>query len=194
MVFNLLVAVSLVALLAYMEVRARSSRVEGRKGGYSRSFRQGVVLLPLAVGVLILLQLAGIIHADIAVPSGVRHTLVFCGYVLFWSALGLLVWARESLGIHWAHAADFQVIPGQALVTDGPYRFIRHPIYTSLLLLFVGAELLVGSWLILLVVPLAVLVYWQARKEELLLAKPFGQTYADYVQSTGMFLPRFSPR
>jgi protein-S-isoprenylcysteine O-methyltransferase Ste14 len=127
-------------------------------------------------------------------PPGVAAALLALGQLCFWASILLAVWARESIGLHWAHAADFQIVPGQDLVTDGPYRYVRHPLYLSLFLVFLSAELSVASYGIVLALPLLWFMGWQARKEDLLLARHFGELYADYASRTGRFLPRFGSR
>jgi len=112
------------------------------------------------------------------------------GHIALWSGVILAVWAREALGAHWAHAAEYQVLPGQELVTDGPYRWIRHPMYTAFLVIFLGTEIMLGSWLISLSIPLYVFMIWQTRKEERVLEESFGEQYRHYQRRTGMIFPR----
>ncbi len=76
------------------------------------------------------------------------------------------------------------------VVTTGAYRFIRHPLYGSLLLLGLGAFLKSPSeYGLVLVILLAVFLYATARVEEVDNLKRFGQTYADYMEATRMFIP-----
>jgi protein-S-isoprenylcysteine O-methyltransferase Ste14 len=80
---------------------------------------------------------------------------------------------------------------GTGLVTTGPYRFVRHPIYLGLSLLAMGEALAFSSW------PAVVLVFfaivptfaWRARAEEKLLSRTFGERYAVYRQRTKMIIP-----
>jgi protein-S-isoprenylcysteine O-methyltransferase Ste14 len=76
-----------------------------------------------------------------------------------WLGLATRVWAIAALG--GAFRATVEVDPGQAVVSTGPYRWIRHPSYLGLLLIVAGFGLAVGNWLSLaacLVLPLPALV------------------------------------
>ena len=78
------------------------------------------------------------------------------------------------------------------LVKTGPYRWIRHPIYTAYLINYVGGGLLTGN-LVLTVVPVvmfAILVAIRMGQEEEMLKEQFGEDYCEYLEHTGRLLPR----
>lgn len=125
-----------------------------------------------------------------------------------WSALPLLLWLRivgiavglagniffvwthRSLGGSWAPAGVDVNGEGHPLVTHGPYRWIRHPMYTTMLLLGVSFFLISGSWFILLFwVVNFILLAKQSRKEEDALVERYGQDYTTYMQTTPRFIP-----
>jgi protein-S-isoprenylcysteine O-methyltransferase Ste14 len=84
----------------------------------------------------------------------------------------------------------------QVLVETGPYRWIRHPIYTAYLMNYVGGGLLAGN-LILTLVPVtmyAILVAIRMGKEEAVMRETFGQAYAEYEERTGRLCPRVRRR
>jgi protein-S-isoprenylcysteine O-methyltransferase Ste14 len=102
----------------------------------------------------------------------------------------LLVWASVQLGRFLMHEAA--VREDHALVESGPYRFVRHPIYTGYLALLLGsgvASLNVCLWLLWPVSLLGILI--QAASEERLLGDKFGQEYERYIRRTGQLIPRF---
>jgi protein-S-isoprenylcysteine O-methyltransferase Ste14 len=79
---------------------------------------------------------------------------------------------------------------GHAVVKKGTYRYIRHPLYASRTIIYLGAFLFFEDLLFLfLFLSLALLVYFQAKSEEKLLTKVFGEEYTSYQAATGMFLP-----
>jgi len=79
------------------------------------------------------------------------------------------------------------------LVTHGPYRWIRNPLYTAAGFIFTGLGLVAASWFLIAAAALAVvLVRLRLPKEEAQLEDRFGQEYRDYVSRTGRFLPRWS--
>jgi protein-S-isoprenylcysteine O-methyltransferase Ste14 len=84
----------------------------------------------------------------------------------------------------------------QVLVETGPYRWIRHPIYTAYLMSYLGGGLL-SSNLVLTAVPLTMygtLVATRMRREEKVMEEQFGQRYPDYEKRTGRLLPRIKSR
>jgi protein-S-isoprenylcysteine O-methyltransferase Ste14 len=102
----------------------------------------------------------------------------------------LLVWASVVLGRLMVHEAA--VREDHALIQNGPYRFVRHPVYTGYLALLLGsgvASLNVCLWLLWPVSLLGILI--QADSEEQLLRERFGRDYERYVRRTGRLLPRF---
>jgi protein-S-isoprenylcysteine O-methyltransferase Ste14 len=78
------------------------------------------------------------------------------------------------------------------LCTTGPYRFVRHPIYSgSILLGFTGVSLLFNSWILLLAPILQYFVLSKlVRKEEAMMTTVFGDRYREYASHTGCILPR----
>ncbi len=82
---------------------------------------------------------------------------------------------------------------GHELIRSGPYRNIRHPIYTGILLALLGTAVAVGEVRGLLAVAVAWFsFYTKARREESFLTQEFGGRFAEHRRHTGMFLPRLS--
>ncbi len=80
---------------------------------------------------------------------------------------------------------------GHELIRTGPYRTIRHPIYTGILLALLGTAVAMGEMRGLLAVAVAWLsFYWKARREESFLTQEFGEKFEAHAKQTGMFLPR----
>jgi protein-S-isoprenylcysteine O-methyltransferase Ste14 len=106
-------------------------------------------------------------------------------------ALVLMPWAARALGD--SYAPGPALLRGQALVVDGPFRWIRHPIYSAVTALWLGAALGTLNWLLLLLWPfLTIGVLKQAQAEEQMLRDQFGARYDDYAAATGRLFPRFS--
>ena len=80
--------------------------------------------------------------------------------------------------------------PASALITDGPYRFSRHPSYVALTLLYTGVTLLLNNgWALILVVPLLLVMdQWVVRKEERHLEVKFGEEYRRYKSAVRRWL------
>jgi protein-S-isoprenylcysteine O-methyltransferase Ste14 len=104
--------------------------------------------------------------------------------------LGLLValWARFSLGTNWSATVTLRT--GHQLVERGPYRYIRHPIYTGMLLMFAGTALAIRTPAGLLAVLIIFLGHWwKFRREEALLLRHFPDTYPAYRARTKALIP-----
>ena len=109
------------------------------------------------------------------------------GLALFLLGLALAVWARVHLAANWGTPMTQKDDP--ELVTSGPYRWVRHPIYTGILAAGAGtAVALDWSWLV--AVGLAAVYFaYAARVEERFLAERFPDAYPAYRRSTKMLLP-----
>ena len=110
------------------------------------------------------------------------------------TALGMLfsIWARVSLGRNWS--GNVVLKQGHELVSTGPYAFVRHPIYTGLLVALTGTALYDGRWRALLGLVLFAIGFWlKARSEEDLLEREFGEEYHSYRARTPMLIPSLRP-
>ena len=106
------------------------------------------------------------------------------------AAAGLLfaVWARRHLGRNWSGIVA--VKQGHELVVSGPYSYARHPIYTGLLLAFIGSALALGEWRGLLAVLVVLLALWRKlRLEERWMLEQFGEEYRAYSGRVAALVP-----
>ena len=113
------------------------------------------------------------------------------GLSLWFVGMGLAGWAARALGR--SMTVEIQVAEGQRLVQEGPYAWIRHPIYTANVTAAVGLALLYLSPPLLgLVVVIGALATYRGRLEDEFLRSPraFGDAYTAYAERTGRFLPR----
>jgi len=100
-----------------------------------------------------------------------------------------IAWAQQHLG----NNVTTTVITrdNHQLITTGPYRWVRHPLYTGGIVFFTALALIMGSWLIALAALLGLcLLLLRLPKEEAMLAARFGDAYRTYQQRTGAFIPR----
>ena len=102
----------------------------------------------------------------------------------------LAVWARFRLGRNWSGAVTVKV--GHELIRTGPYHFVRHPIYTGLLLAMLGTGIVRARLFAAIAFALLFAGFWvKLRTEEQFMRKTFGREYEDYYQTTGALVPRF---
>jgi protein-S-isoprenylcysteine O-methyltransferase Ste14 len=119
------------------------------------------------------------------VPDG--RILPLLGAVLVAAALGFALWARVHLGGNWSGLVTLK--EGHALVRTGPYRVVRHPIYTGLLLAVIGTAAAIGEWRGVLALACALVgLVIKIRAEEALMRRTFPE-YAAYRKTTAALIP-----
>jgi protein-S-isoprenylcysteine O-methyltransferase Ste14 len=119
-------------------------------------------------------------------PASLLVTVI--GLALQLMCLLLAVWARQCLGRNWSGKIAIKV--DHVLVRRGPYRLLRHPIYSALLGMYAGTAVVWGELHGLIGLALAVLAYLRkVRLEEANLAKAFGAEYRDYRSKTWALFP-----
>jgi protein-S-isoprenylcysteine O-methyltransferase Ste14 len=156
------------------------SAASAKEGSHPR--RSRLPRLLIIVLVIVLLRVFG--AGRLAIDDPILETL---GAVLFLAGLGMAVWARLYLGRNWGMPMTRKDEP--ELVTSGPYRLVRHPIYSGILLAMLGTALATDLyWLIVLIVMGTYFLY-SARVEEKLMADIFPNTYPSYKASTKMLIP-----
>jgi protein-S-isoprenylcysteine O-methyltransferase Ste14 len=103
--------------------------------------------------------------------------------------LGLTIWARTTLGSHFSGGVALKA--DHKLVQAGPYRRMRHPIYSGLILEGIGMVLCAATWSSLLGALLIVITFeLHTRREDLFLASEFGPAFHAYRGNTGRLFPR----
>jgi protein-S-isoprenylcysteine O-methyltransferase Ste14/uncharacterized membrane protein YdjX (TVP38/TMEM64 family) len=160
--------------------RERSRGVDRR-----RDYRTPVLANFAAFGLFFALMIAFVGSADgpVALP------LAVCGCLLAVAGSALVVRSRRELGSAWSFVP--MVVRCTGLVTTGPYRLVRHPIYLGLVLLATGEALAFGSWPALMIVLSGIVptFAWRAHAEEALLCQTFGESYALYRKQTKIIIP-----
>lgn len=150
-----------------------------------------VLILQKLVGIPFFLSLiaylvepAWMSWSQLEIPAGVR-----------WSGLPIALLALIGLPWMFGHLGA-NITPTAAarreaqLVTSGPYRYIRHPLYTFGSLFWLGLGLIMASWLVLLFAVLAFsLMTWRTSREEAALVEKFGDEYRRYMARTPRYLP-----
>jgi protein-S-isoprenylcysteine O-methyltransferase Ste14 len=121
--------------------------------------------------------------------SSIAPLLALSGSLLALAGAYLVFRSRTELGPAWSFLPGADRHTG--LVTTGPYRMVRHPIYLGLTLLALGQALAFASWPACLIVLSAIIpsFAWRARTEEILLGRIFGEPYAAYRRRTKMIIP-----
>jgi protein-S-isoprenylcysteine O-methyltransferase Ste14 len=109
------------------------------------------------------------------------------GMALFLMGLGLAVWARVYLGRNWGTPMSEKV--DAELVTTGPYRYIRNPIFSGLILAAIGTTVAVSRYWVVAVVLMGAYFFYSATVEEHTMERLFPNTFPAYKRSTKMLIP-----
>lgn len=148
-----------------------------------------VYWLPLLIAVLLLGPGDWFGHSLLREQFVPHTTLVYSiGLGLAVCGALLAISSRVMLGRNWS--ATVQLKQDHELITSGPYRLVRHPIYTGLLALFLGNAVMVGDWRGLLAVAIVFVSFWRKlRLEEAWLTRHFGEPYRLYQERTKALIP-----
>ena len=115
-----------------------------------------------------------------------NSTSAFIGVMLTVLGIGYAIWARVHLGRNWSPIPN--VKEDHELITSGPYRLVRHPIYTGIMTATLGTGFVIPLWFLVFVVMTAVFI-WRVIVEEDLMTKQFPNQYPEYKKRTWAFVP-----
>jgi protein-S-isoprenylcysteine O-methyltransferase Ste14 len=180
---RVLIAFCWVALILYWTRSAGTAKpaVE-EQSAESRAERYCVWLA------FLLMLVAGIFPHLAALPGRRAREAAWAGVAVCAAALAFAIWARRTLGAEWSQ--DVELKQGHRLIVRGPYRLVRHPIYTAHLLMALGAAITFGTWLgYAAVVSFFVGFRVKLAQEEELLSRNFPEEYPEYKKRTWALLP-----
>lgn len=192
--FRLLTAL-LLLLVASISIYSRH-KAERQGGKLNKTEGQGVIVGLRLLGLIAILPLFGylinpawVAWARWDVPAWLRWAAAI-------SALGTvpaIYWLFVTLGVNISPSQTTR--QNHRLITTGPYRWIRHPLYTLGAIFFSAITLLTGLWWLGAGLALGfVVLLWRTRREEAWLITTFGDEYRAYMARTGGYLPRWRLR
>jgi protein-S-isoprenylcysteine O-methyltransferase Ste14 len=172
--------------LAYWRISASDVKPVQR---HESSGSRAAHLLPLLIAALLLWWPdhpdGGWLFSRILPPT---ESGFWIGALLTAAGLGLSAWARVHLGRNWS--ATVTVKQGHELIRTGPYARVRHPIYTGVVLAFVGTAIAVGEWRGVLAVAIETVAFARKlRLEERWMSETFGEDYRGYRARTAALIP-----
>jgi len=183
-----IVAILWVAWLAYWMLSSRDAKETVRSE--TRRSRTSYVVPLVAAGFL--LSVRRIPFSNVSVRWYTPHLPALATQVACVAAgLGFAVWARQHLGRNWSGTVTIK--DDHRLVRTGPYRFVRHPIYTGILVAFLGMAVGAGTWTSALACALAVVAFVRkSRLEEQFMIDQFGAQYEEYRSEVPALVPRLA--
>ncbi len=137
----------------------------------------------------------GIVLLFFAEPGGYNTVVIprnavtgWLGAVVVVLGLAAAIWSRRTIAENWSSDVEFK--QGHKLVQQGPYRFVRHPIYTSILLMCLGAAIGRGSSAAFAALPCVFAGFWiKLRQEERLMERHFPDDYPAYKARVRALIP-----
>lgn len=147
------------------------------------------MLFPIWVTALILYILypAWMTWAALPFPAWLRWMGVSLGII----SLLLFIWAQHILGKY--YSPQLEIKESHSLVTNGPYRWIRHPMYSAYFLFLIAIAIVPANLLIAVINSIWLArLYARIGREEQMMMDQFGDEYRTYMQNTGRLYPRFT--
>lgn len=137
------------------------------------------------------LSYLGWIRLPWSISQTVRTWMLVAGSLFYFPGMLFVLWGRMSLGKNYFVSTGFgaRLFQGHALVTDGPFAIVRHPMYVGLIACAVGALLIYFTWTTLLFTCFAPFTLIRARREETALAAEFGEQWQEYCRCVPPFFP-----
>ncbi|MFZ2804163.1 MAG: isoprenylcysteine carboxylmethyltransferase family protein [Patescibacteria group bacterium] len=173
-----------IAFFAYWAIKAPSAKKTVERQSLSQRF---IVTASLVLSFIILEGAVPVAALNIRlIPETAAWGIIGC--VVCAVGLAVAIWARYTLGTNWSGIVTFK--ENHELITNGPYAYVRHPIYTGLLLMIIGTGLVFGraNGLVAFVVCLAGFWY-KLSIEEKLMTKHFPDTYPAYKKKVKALIP-----
>lgn len=172
-----------VAFFAYWGFASRNQAPTQRSESMGSTYlHQGLLAAAL---LLLFMQLSGL--SGWFIPQRF-HAAVAIGAIVQGAGMSLAIWARRHLGRNWS--AEVRIGVDHELVRTGPYRWIRHPIYTAMLGMFTGTAIASSQYHALLGVVILFFAYIRkTRLEEEILSRTFPTDYAAYRRGTWRLIP-----
>jgi protein-S-isoprenylcysteine O-methyltransferase Ste14 len=176
---DIIIGVGWIVFWAYWLAMAVTAKAGQSRWRQFAGVRVGIILV-----ILLLLRLR-ILKGHGAATS--NPWLLGIGLAIFVLGLALAVWARVHLGRNWGMPMSQKADP--ELVTTGPYRRVRHPIYSGILLGMAGTAVAVSPYWLIAVAVLGAYFLFSAVSEEHTMTKLFPDAYPPYKRATKMLIP-----
>jgi protein-S-isoprenylcysteine O-methyltransferase Ste14 len=179
-----LISICWIIFLVFWLVAARSTKSTAEQAGWHGwlAYR-----LPLAIAIALLMSSFGIPALEMPMIASTPMIRILAG-LLCVTGLLIAIWARAALGSNWSSSVTLK--QDHELVTRGPYRFVRHPIYTGLLFMLLSTALISGRFGAMAGLAFGFIGLWiKLRQEEALMMRHFPADYPIYKAHSKALVP-----
>ena len=185
-VFQRIILVFWLFFIVYWAISAVGAK---RSVGGNAWWKQSLLRLCIVVLLLVAFRIPWVGHSlhVVQLHQTGNWLLGAIGAALVCLGIGLAVFARVYLGRNWGMPMSKKEDP--ELVTGGPYAFVRHPIYTGIILAMLGSTIGEAIYWVLPLILFGAYFFYSARREEELMREQFGAHYQDYMRRTKMIVP-----
>lgn len=178
-IYKNLIGILWLAFLIYWSISARGVKRDAYR---ERGWWLSLIILWLAATIV------GSIWPVLSVPQFPQTgALRIVAVIMTLLGMGFAIWARMHLGKNWS--SQPAVKEGHELITSGPYRFVRHPIYTGITFAFLAVPLLDGVVWDFFVLAIIIVFVRRIRTEERLMTEQFPDQYPAYKKRTKALIP-----
>ena len=181
--FNLLIKICWLLFMVVWVIFSFNAKknVQNNNQRQSSFIRLAIIVVVIAVLKIIFRDLP---HANIFLSN---HFVQTCGVSICALGIAFAIWARIHIGKNWGMPMTQKKEP--ELITTGPYRFVRHPIYTGLITAMIGSLLAEGFMWMIWLVCMGGYFFYSAKKEERSMMLQFPEGYPEYMRRTKMLIP-----
>jgi protein-S-isoprenylcysteine O-methyltransferase Ste14 len=191
-IFRIMLPILIVAFIAHRgyytkkATRSENDTLKKREEGFVTKLAEVLSLIGFFAMIAYVINPQWLAWASLSLPVWLR----WLGLGIALTGFVLLQWAQVTLGRNWSDTP--RMMKEQILVISGPYKFIRHPIYTAFILilgsmLFISSNWLIGlTWGGMTILDIASRIGF----EESLMLEYFGEQYHAYMKKTGRLLPK----
>lgn len=184
MTAKLIICACWLGLLAYWILASfsvKAAKEQARPVALWRFRLVQILTFTLLAGVIPYRPFDLVLWRRLAVVDGVGVALCVAGMLVAF-------WARRTLAGNWSASVTYK--EKHELITNGPYRFVRHPIYSGLILMMLGTMLVMGRLDSVVGFALRLVAYYfKMRKEEEVMSRHFAEEYAKYMERVGALVP-----
>lgn len=145
-----------------------------------------LIFIEVVLFFLYIFKIDFIIYFNFIIPDFLRFLAILLGIS------GVFIIGLASFTLDGEFSETIELKEGHRLITNGPYKYIRHPIYSGFIILHLGVTIALSNLIIFIIynIGLLILLIERIPKEEKVLHLYFGKSYEEYCKRTGRFIPK----